>query len=147
MRCLIVHAHHEPQSFNGTLTHRAIATLGDLGHEVLVSDLHAMGFDPASDRRNFTTVKDADDLKQQREEMHATERSGRASAPRGRSSPVSDGDRRRAAVLRVVPAYPGGGDRSVHLRPNEHRAAPEGTARCRGCGMSIRAADQPGQGP
>ena len=73
MRIFIVHAHHEPKSFNGAMTARATQELDAAGHAVVVSDLYAMGFDPVSDRRNFTTVADADYLKQQREEKHASE--------------------------------------------------------------------------
>ncbi|MEM1422379.1 MAG: NAD(P)H-dependent oxidoreductase [Planctomycetota bacterium] len=76
MRFFIVHAHHEPRSFNRALTDAAIETLSGLGHEVVVSDLYAMGFDPVSDRRNFTGAADASYLKQQREETHATETGG-----------------------------------------------------------------------
>ncbi|MDX2175152.1 MAG: NAD(P)H-dependent oxidoreductase [Candidatus Sumerlaeia bacterium] len=76
MRVFIVHAHAEPQSFNGALTGAARESLEAAGHDVEVSDLYAMRFDPVSDRRNFTTVKDAGYLKQQLEEMHATERGG-----------------------------------------------------------------------
>ncbi|GMV26011.1 MAG: hypothetical protein AMXMBFR58_20420 [Phycisphaerae bacterium] len=72
----IVHAHHEPASFNAAMTQRARRVLAGDGHEVIVSDLYAMGFDPVSDRRNFTTVKDPAFLKQQREEAHASEHDG-----------------------------------------------------------------------
>lgn len=80
MKVLIVHAHHEPASFNGAMTREAQATLTAAGHEVVVSDLYAMGFDPVSDRRNFTTVKDPDYLKQQNEEGYANEHDGFAPA-------------------------------------------------------------------
>lgn len=76
MKFFIVHAHHEPKSFNGALTRRAEEALVAAGHEVRVSDLYAMGFDPVSDRRNFTTVADADYLKQQAEEARASEAGG-----------------------------------------------------------------------
>jgi len=76
MRVFIVHAHHEPSSFNGALTREAVAALTAAGHEVVVSDLYAMGFDPVSDRRNFLTVKDPDRLRQQTEETHASEHNG-----------------------------------------------------------------------
>src|SRR5690349_12012229 len=76
MRVFIVHAHHEPTSFNGALTREAVASLGAAGHEVVVSDLYAMGFDPVSDRRNFRTVQDPERLKQQNEESHASECDG-----------------------------------------------------------------------
>jgi putative NADPH-quinone reductase len=49
MRIFIVHAHHEPTSFNGAMTREATASLGAAGHEIVVSDLYAMGFDPVSD--------------------------------------------------------------------------------------------------
>lgn len=76
MKVLIVHAHHEPQSFNAALTHHAKQVLTEHGHEVVISDLYAMGFDPISDRRNFTTCKDPTYFKQQTEELHATEADG-----------------------------------------------------------------------
>ena len=40
------------------------------------SDLYRMRFNPVSDRRNFTTVKDADCLKLQVEEAWASESGG-----------------------------------------------------------------------
>ena len=76
MRVFIVHAHHEPTSFNGALTREATAALRAAGHEAAVSDLYAMGFDPVSDRRNFTTVADPERLKQQREEEYASAHDG-----------------------------------------------------------------------
>jgi len=76
MKVLIVHAHHEPASFNAALTRAAVEALDGQGHKHQVSDLYAMGFDPVSDRRNFTTVADPGFLKQQVEEAHATETGG-----------------------------------------------------------------------
>jgi NAD(P)H dehydrogenase (quinone) len=76
MRVLIVHTHHEPKSFNGAMTREAAAALSEAGHEVEISDLYAMGFDPVSDRRNFTTVGDPDYLKQQAEEAYAAAHDG-----------------------------------------------------------------------
>ena len=76
MRVFIVHAHHEPKSFNGAMTREATAALAAAGHEVIVSDLYAMGFNPVSDRRNFVTVKDPDRLRQQAEEAYAAEHGG-----------------------------------------------------------------------
>jgi NAD(P)H dehydrogenase (quinone) len=74
MKILIVHAHPEPRSFCAALFTTAVDTLSAAGHEVRTTDLYPMGFDPISDRRNFTTVKDPDFLKPQVEEMHATEK-------------------------------------------------------------------------
>jgi NAD(P)H dehydrogenase (quinone) len=76
MRVFIVHAHHEPRSFNGSLTREASAVLDAAGHSVLVSDLYAMGFNPVSDRSNFITAKDPNYLHQQTEEIHASENDG-----------------------------------------------------------------------
>jgi NAD(P)H dehydrogenase (quinone) len=76
MRIFIVHAHHEPTSFNSAMTNVAITSLRAAGHEVVVSDLYAMSFDPVSDRRNFITVKDPRQLKQQNEESYASENNG-----------------------------------------------------------------------
>jgi NAD(P)H dehydrogenase (quinone) len=52
MCVFIVHAHPEPQSFNGAMTHEATHALGAAGHDVAISDLCEMGFNPVSDRRN-----------------------------------------------------------------------------------------------
>ena len=76
MRYFIVHAHHEPRSFSGALTTHAREKLFAAGHEVVVSDLNAMHFDPVSDRRNFTTLADAHYLKQQAEEQYASQHDG-----------------------------------------------------------------------
>jgi len=58
MNVFLINAHAEPQSFNGAMFRTAQATLRVAGHTVTVSDLYAMKFDPVSDRRNFTSVKD-----------------------------------------------------------------------------------------
>lgn len=76
MNVLIVHAHHEPKSFSSSLANQAAVSLRSAGHDVVISDLYSMGFDPISDRRNFTSVKDADYLKQQAEESYASKVDG-----------------------------------------------------------------------
>ena len=76
MNVLLVRAHHEPRCFCNALAELTEKTLRERGHTVVVSDLPAMGFDPVSDRRNFTTVKDPAYLKQQVEETYATEMNG-----------------------------------------------------------------------
>ncbi len=76
MNVFIVHAHPEPKSFNGALLKVAVDALDEAGHAVVVSDLHAMAFQPVSDRRNFTTVSDPDYLKPQAEESYATDHDG-----------------------------------------------------------------------
>ena len=52
MRVFIVHAHPEPKSFNGAMTRAASEALREAGHEIEVSDLYAMGFNPVSGRGN-----------------------------------------------------------------------------------------------
>ncbi|MGL4617947.1 MAG: NAD(P)H-dependent oxidoreductase [Chroococcidiopsis sp.] len=76
MKVLIVFAHSESKSFNGAMFQTVIDTFKDSGHDVQYSDLYAMQFDPISDRRNFTSVKDPDYFKQQLEERYATEVGG-----------------------------------------------------------------------
>ncbi|WP_219893380.1 NAD(P)H-dependent oxidoreductase [Aquisediminimonas profunda] len=71
MRFLIVLAHHEPTSFNGAMTREAEHCLKDAGHDVLVSDLYAMNFNPVSDRSNFMDAADTSRLDQQAEEKYA----------------------------------------------------------------------------
>lgn len=80
MNVLLVLAHPEPRSFNAALHHRAVETLQAAGHRVLSSDLYRMGFEPVSDRGNFTSVQNPDYLKLQLEEVHATEVGGFAPA-------------------------------------------------------------------
>jgi NAD(P)H dehydrogenase (quinone) len=76
MNVLLVLAHPERRSFNGAMFDTAQATLQAAGHTVVTSDLYRMGFDPISSRRNFVSVKDADYLKPQVEEMWASEVGG-----------------------------------------------------------------------
>lgn len=76
MNVFIVLAHPERRSFNGAMFDTAVEALRGAGHQVTTSDLYRMGFDPVSSRRNFTTVHDADYLKLQAEELHATEHAG-----------------------------------------------------------------------
>ena len=76
MRVFIVHAHPEPKSFNGAMTRAATDALTAAGHEVEISDLYAMGFNPVSDRRNFTTVHNPETYRQQAEEAHAAAHDG-----------------------------------------------------------------------
>jgi NAD(P)H dehydrogenase (quinone) len=76
MKTFIILAHAEPRSFNGAMFQTAVETLNAAGHEVRTSDLYRMPFNPVSDRRNFTTMKDSQFFKQQIEEMHATEVGG-----------------------------------------------------------------------
>lgn len=76
MNVLLVLAHPERRSFNGAMFDTAQTALQAAGHMVVTSDLYRMGFDPLSSRRNFVSVKDADYLKLQAEEMWASEIGG-----------------------------------------------------------------------
>ncbi len=76
MKVFIVHAHPEPKSFNAALTRLAVETFEGGGHQVVVSDLYAMGWNPASGPHNFTNRKDPEVFKQQVEEAHAVETNG-----------------------------------------------------------------------
>ena len=73
MRVLIIFAHPEPRSFNGALRDVATATLQELGHEVEVSDLYALGFDPLEAPRHFAKRRDPDRFNAQAEQRHAWE--------------------------------------------------------------------------
>lgn len=73
MKVLIVFAHHEPKSFNASLLARSVATLQSLGHEVQVSDLHAMNFNPVATAGDFTERRFPDALQYDREQKYANE--------------------------------------------------------------------------
>ncbi|HEY5125410.1 MAG TPA: NAD(P)H-dependent oxidoreductase [Ignavibacteria bacterium] len=76
MNIFIVYAHQEPQSFNASLKNLAIEVFTQAGHNVTVSDLYAMNFNPVSGRHNFTTVQNPDFYKQQLEEIYAFDNNG-----------------------------------------------------------------------
>jgi NAD(P)H dehydrogenase (quinone) len=70
---LIVHAHPEPQSFNGALTRQAVTTLTGEGHTVEVSDLYAMKFKAIADAEDYADREDPCYLRIDREQTHAHE--------------------------------------------------------------------------
>ncbi len=57
MKVLYVYAHPEPKSFNGALKDTALAALQEKGHEVKISDLYAMKFDPVLKASDFPERK------------------------------------------------------------------------------------------
>lgn len=71
MKIFIVLAHPEEKSFNAALFHTAINALAGAGHEVKTTNLYVSNFQPVSDKRNFTHLKNADYFKQQEEEKYA----------------------------------------------------------------------------
>ncbi|MBP0621152.1 NAD(P)H-dependent oxidoreductase [Cupriavidus consociatus] len=54
MKVLVVHAHPEPQSFSSALKNVAVDAFHEVGHEVEVSDLYAMGFNPVASTADFS---------------------------------------------------------------------------------------------
>lgn len=62
MNVLIVHAHPEPQSFTTAMKDLAVQELGNAGHQVQVSDLYAMNFNPVASGNDFGQRKNPDYL-------------------------------------------------------------------------------------
>src|SRR3990167_3338077 len=56
MNVLVVYAHHEPSSFTSALKNVCLEVLGHAGHEVVVSDLYAQGFNPLAQKWDFVTT-------------------------------------------------------------------------------------------
>jgi NAD(P)H dehydrogenase (quinone) len=75
MKVLIVYAHHEAQSFNSALLARSVEVLTAHGHEVRVSDLYAMGFNPVATADDFGDRRFPDALRYDREQRHNYQRS------------------------------------------------------------------------
>jgi NAD(P)H dehydrogenase (quinone) len=74
MNILIIFAHPEARSFNGALKDVAVDTLSKAGHDVVVSDLYAMGFHPATGAGDFTGRRaDPEVLSIAAEQTHAVE--------------------------------------------------------------------------
>jgi NAD(P)H dehydrogenase (quinone) len=74
MNILIVYAHPEPRSFGRALLDRSVATLTDCGHEVVVSDLYAMGFNPVATGDDFTQRRFPEALQYDREQKLSSQR-------------------------------------------------------------------------
>lgn len=71
MKILIVYAHHESKSFNAALLARSVETLTRHGHEVKISDLYAMNFNPVATAADFRERRFADVLQYDREQKFA----------------------------------------------------------------------------
>ncbi|WP_220811220.1 NAD(P)H-dependent oxidoreductase [Pseudomonas paralcaligenes] len=71
MNILIVHAHPEPQSFCTAMKDLAVATLEGAGHQVRVSDLYAMNWNPVATAADFRTRSNPDYLVYALEQRHA----------------------------------------------------------------------------
>lgn len=74
MHALIVFAHPEPASFNGTLKDAAAARLEALGHTVEVSDLYGEAFDPVEGAAHYADRQDPDHFAALAEQRHAGQR-------------------------------------------------------------------------
>lgn len=74
MNVLVVCAHPEPKSFGKALLERSVHTLGACGHQVVVSDLYAMKFNPVATGEDFTQRRFPDALQYDREQKLASQR-------------------------------------------------------------------------
>ena len=62
MKIFIVHAHPEPQSFCSAMKDAAVETFKNLGHEVQVSDLYQMKWNPVASGDDFEIRNQSDYL-------------------------------------------------------------------------------------
>lgn len=62
MNVLIVHAHHEPLSFNSAMKNLSVEVLRESGFEVVVSDLYAQKFNPVASADDFVLRANRDYL-------------------------------------------------------------------------------------
>ena len=70
MNVLIVHAHPEPRSFTSAMKDLAVTTLIEAGHDVVVSDLYAMNFNPVASPTDFGERANPDYLVYAMEQRH-----------------------------------------------------------------------------
>ena len=70
MKVLIVHAHNEPRSFNSALKDCAVEQLSGVGHDVQVSDLYAMDWNPVASAADFGSRANPDYLVYALEQRH-----------------------------------------------------------------------------
>lgn len=71
MHTHIVHAHPEPNSYNGALTRAAKILLEHLGGTVTTSDLYESGFDPIESARHYADRTQPDRFAPLAEQRHA----------------------------------------------------------------------------
>ncbi|WP_066266429.1 NAD(P)H-dependent oxidoreductase [Hydrogenophaga palleronii] len=74
MNVLIVYAHPEPRSFGRALLERSVQTLQSCGHQVVVSDLYEMDFQPVATGGDFTERRFPDALQYDREQKQSSQR-------------------------------------------------------------------------
>lgn len=73
MNVLIVYAHPEPRSLNGSLRDFTVQRLRRAGHDVMVSDLYAMRWEPSITRADFLDQDESRPLKVETASKHAFE--------------------------------------------------------------------------
>jgi NAD(P)H dehydrogenase (quinone) len=76
MRVLLVYAHPESQSFNGAMLNAARETLVAGGHDVEVSDLYALGFNPVAGKHDVLELQNDAVFNLGAEQMHASKHDG-----------------------------------------------------------------------
>lgn len=72
MKIFIVHAHHEPASFNSALKDTARDYFLSNGHSVEISDLYAMNFKAIADKQDFKSLNNTSYFKYQAEQTNAS---------------------------------------------------------------------------
>lgn len=76
MKVLIVYAHLEEKSFNAAMLAAGLEALEAQGHEVIVSDLYRIDFDPVARREDFIDPADPTCIRYDIEQRHAAEGRG-----------------------------------------------------------------------
>lgn len=71
MNVLIVFAHPEPKSLNGSLKDLAVTVLSQQGHTVQVSALYQMNWKAIADKHDFQCLQEAERFSYARESKHA----------------------------------------------------------------------------
>ena len=93
MNVLIVFAHPEPASFSAALKNEAVAALSQAGHAVTVSDLYAMGWNPALGSEEFAHDRaNPGFLDLSREQEHAHRNGSHAADVRAEQAKVAAAD-------------------------------------------------------
>jgi NAD(P)H dehydrogenase (quinone) len=93
MNILIVIAHPEPASFSGALKDVAVRELEQMGHQVVVSDLYRMGWNPALGPGDFEGERaNQDYLDLSREQEHAFATDGHSADVEAEQAKVAAAD-------------------------------------------------------
>jgi NAD(P)H dehydrogenase (quinone) len=104
VKALIVYAHPEPTSYCAALKDAAVRAIGAAGHEAVVSDLYAEGFNPVAGRHDFTTIADPARFHYQTEQMQASRNHGFATDIAREQARLADA----GLVILVFPLWWGG---------------------------------------